>query len=183
MKTTPEDAWRAYQDAECIHDKGTIQNALDGLATDITNRFAGTNPVCVCVLHGGLYTAAELISRLGFPLQQDYLHASRYRGQTTGGTLNWISRPQISLKDRHVLLIDDIHDEGMTLASIVSDCKDAGAAEVLSAVLVNKIHGRKQGTHADFSGLDVPDRYVFGCGMDYQGYLRNLPAVYALKGR
>jgi len=80
-----------------------------------------------------------------------------------------------------VLIVDDILDEGVTLRAVADYCRDAGAREVRVAVLVQKLHDRNQvGVRPDFKGLDVPDRYVFGCGMDYREYFRNLTAIYAL---
>ena len=180
MNISPEEAWRVFQSSDCLHTAAAVDAAFIQLAADIRPHLAATNPVAVCVMQGGLVTAGKLLPLLDFPLQQDYLQASRYGANTTGGQLTWLARPAAELKGRTVLLLDDIHDEGTTLAAIVADCLDAGAAAVFSAVLVNKIHNRKRGTAADFVGLDVPDRYVFGCGMDYQGYLRNLPGIHAL---
>jgi hypoxanthine phosphoribosyltransferase len=117
-----------------------------------------------------------------FPLNYDYIHATRYRGEIRGGELNWIAKSSYSFQDRHILIIDDILDEGLTLAALVKHCKKEGAASVHAAVLVNKLHDRKADLQADFVGLDVEDRYVFGYGMDYKDYLRNVPGIYAVKG-
>ncbi|MGA9341867.1 MAG: phosphoribosyltransferase family protein, partial [Rhodanobacteraceae bacterium] len=115
------------------------------------------------------------------PLEFDYAHATRYRGATEGGQLDWIRRPQLPLDAREVLLVDDILDEGHTLKAIRDDCLDRGARRVLIAVLCDKRHDRRvPGLVADFIGVEVPDRYVFGYGMDYHEQGRNLPAIYAL---
>ncbi len=180
MSVSPEEAWRIFQASDCIHSAAAVDAAFVRLAAEVRAELAGTNPLVICVMQGGMVTAGRLLPLLDFPLQQDYLQASRYGQNITGGALTWLARPATGLEGRTVLLLDDIHDEGQTLAAIVADCLAAGAATVRSAVLVNKIHERKQGTSADFHGLEVPDRYVFGCGMDYQGYLRNLPAIHAL---
>ena len=115
------------------------------------------------------------------PLQYDYIHATRYAGKTRGGELNWVAESGISLEDRHVLIIDDINDEGLTLAAIVKHCKEKNPLSVKTVVLVDKQHDRKQGAPADYVGLSVEDRYVFGYGMDYKGYLRNAPGIFAVK--
>jgi hypoxanthine phosphoribosyltransferase len=134
------------------------------------------------VMNGGLIPAGHLCTRLQFPFQLDYLHATRYSGTTRGGDLHWIARPRFPVTDRVVLVIDDIFDEGTTLAAIVAELWHNGAREVYSAVLVDKYHTRKTpGLKVDFIGLEVPDRYVFGCGMDYHEYWRNLPAIYAVR--
>ena len=135
------------------------------------------------VMTGGLILAGRLLPKLIFPLQVDYLHATRYRGDTSGGELHWIAHPSFPLKDRTVLVMDDILDEGLTLQSILQACRNEGAKDVFSAVLVKKLHDRCiDNVIADFVGLEVEDRYVFGCGMDYHNYHRNLPGIYAVKG-
>lgn len=178
---TPAEAWRVYEESDCLHAAEAVEAALDRMAKALTDRLGDANPLVICVLHGGLVTAGRLIPRLHFPMQQDYLHATRYGDRISGGELNWLARPVSSLIGRHVLLLDDIHDEGTTLDAIVRYCREAGAADVVTAALTNKLHDRKQGRSVDVSGLDVPDRFVFGCGMDYMGYLRNLPGIHALK--
>ena len=111
----------------------------------------------------------------------DYLHATRYRGEAGGDKLTWHARPRAPMTARHVLVVDDIHDEGPTLQAIVEYCREQGAASVVSAVLVEKRHDRRvAGAHADIIGLEVEDRYIFGFGMDYRGGLRHLPEIYAL---
>jgi hypoxanthine phosphoribosyltransferase len=133
-------------------------------------------------MSGAMIPAGILLSHLAFPRHIDYIHASRYRGETSGGELHWRVKPRYELQDRVVLIIDDILDEGLTLQAIIEDCKQLGAAEVYSAVLVKKLHQRNVGIEADFVGLEVADRYVFGFGMDYMEYLRNAPGIYAVKG-
>jgi len=136
-------------------------------------------------MHGGLPFAGQLaleLGALGLDLTFDYLHATRYRGATTGGELTWKHRPATPLRGRRVLLVDDILDEGHTLAAVRDWCLAEGAAEVRIAALAVKRHDRcVEGICADHAGLDVPDRYVFGYGMDFQEHGRNLPAIYALK--
>lgn len=181
MSITPEDARSVLDNADLIHSQRDIEAALDRMATEITARLQHANPLVVCVMTGGLLPTAFLVTRLKFPFQLDYIHATRYRGKTSGGSLHWIARAQHNLRDRVVLLIDDILDEGHTLRSVVDDCLAHGAKVVLTAVTLNKEHGRGQAMTATFVGLPVPDRYVFGFGMDYKEYWRALPAVYAIK--
>lgn len=181
MSITPQQAYAIYSEADCLYDRSEIEAALDRMALDISYALAEANPLVITVMQGGLITAGMLLPRLAFPLQVDYLHATRYRGETSGAELHWIVRPSQTLAGRIVLLIDDIHDEGYTLEAIVRACRDAGARRVYSAVLVNKRHDRKTVYRSDFVGVEVPDRYVFGYGMDYKEYLRNAPGIYAVK--
>lgn len=174
------DVVQTKQTADIVFTSDEIMAAIERMAAAIHQRLADKNPIILAVMTGGMIPAGWLVPRLNFPLQIDYIHATRYQGATTGGRLQWRVRPRLELRDRHILLVDDILDEGHTLAAIVEDCKNAGAIDVLSAVPFNKLHNRKA-MAADFVGLDVPDRYVFGFGMDYKEYWRNLPAVYAVK--
>jgi len=169
-----------YAKAERIYSSQDIAAAYDRLAEAITRSLADSNPLVIPIMVGGLIPGGQLLPRLDFPLQVDYLHATRYQGKTRGGDLHWLVRPSHSLQDRVVLLIDDILDEGVTLSAICDACREAGARQVYTAVLLNKLHSRKSGLEADFVGLDVEDRYVFGCGMDYKDYLRNAPGIYAI---
>lgn len=182
MSVSAEQARRIYQEADCLYTHEQVRHAIERMAGQVTSRLAGENPLVLCVLTGALIPTADLLMFLDFPLEVDYVHATRYGSATCGGELSWIARPRTSLEDRVVLVVDDILDEGITLAAILEACKASGAREVLSAVLVDKHHDRKNGLEADFVGLQVPDRYVFGYGMDYKNYWRNAPGIFAVKG-
>lgn len=181
MPITAQQAQQVWEQADCCFTKSQVEAALDRLGKEISDFYTDKNPLLLCVMNGGLIVTSELLLRLGFPLQYDYIHATRYKGGTRGGELNWIAESKISLKDRHVIVVDDINDEGITLAAIVRHCREQDASTVRTVVLVEKIHDRKQGPSADYVGLKVVDRYVFGYGMDYKGYLRNAPGIYAVK--
>jgi len=175
------DAQTAYDNADCLYDEDQVQAAIVKTAGKINEKLARQDPLVLCVMTGGIIPAGHLLTRLNFPLQIDYIHATRYQGGTKGGKLNWLVRPRQSLKGREVLIIDDIYDEGITLNEIVEYCSAEGATTVYTAVLINKIHDRKHGATPDFVCLETEDRYLFGYGMDYHGYLRNIPGIYAIK--
>lgn len=180
-KITPEEAQTALEKADLLFNTEEIENAITKMATSITTRLSNHNPLLLPIMNGGLVVGGKLIPQLNFPLQVDYLHATRYRGETSGSELHWLKKPVQTLKDRVVLLIDDILDEGITLAAIIDYCHEAGAQDVLTAVLAEKIIEQdKPIQHADFTGLTVPNRYVFGYGMDYYEYHRNLAGIYAV---
>lgn len=168
--------------AVMLHSPAQIHRALDRMAAEIEDELAGTLPVVLVILTGGIIPAGHILTRLSFPLEIDYLHATRYRGNTTGiEQVEWRCKSRLSLEGRTVLVIDDILDEGHTLKSVQDYCRSHGAARSYSAVLIEKQHDRRvAGVHADFVGLVVEDTYVFGFGMDYQGYLRNLNGIFAL---
>ncbi len=166
--------------ADCLHTGAEVDAAFDRMAAAITQQLGDSEPLVICVMQGGLISTGLLLARLHFPLQIDYIHASRYGGGTRGGALDWKVAPHHDLTGRTILLVDDIHDEGVTLKAIIDYCQQQGASRVMSAVLVNKQHARKCEPLADFVGLNVVDRYLFGYGMDYKGYLRNAPGIYAV---
>lgn len=167
--------------AEKLYDEAQIASAVKRLAGEIVAHCRGEELLVQCVMNGGLITTALLVPHIPNLLRMDYVHASRYREQMHGGHLDWKVGPSLDVKGQSVLVVDDIFDEGYTLKAICDYCREQGAASVRSAVLVNKTHNRKvDGFVPDFVGLTVPDRYVFGSGMDYNGYLRNLPGIFAL---
>jgi hypoxanthine phosphoribosyltransferase len=175
----------ALANAELIVDRAMLDTAISAMAAPIARDYAGEVPVYLTVMHGALPFAGQLsleLGVLGLDLEFDYLHATRYRGATSGGELTWKHRPATPLQGRRVLLADDILDEGHTLAAIRAWCLEQGARDVRIAALAVKVHDRcVPGLHADYVGVEVPDRYVFGYGMDYHEQGRNLPAIYALK--
>ncbi len=171
-------------EADCLYSEADVEAAITRVAAAINADLAERNPVVFCVMHGGLIFSGKLLTQLDFPLEASYLHASRYRNQTSGGELFWKAKPEVSFIDRDVLIIDDILDEGHTLGAIIDFCHHAGAANVHTAVLIDKDHDRKArpDLKADYVGLPCIDRYIFGYGMDYKGYWRNAPGIYAVKG-
>lgn len=165
--------------ADLLHDKQEVDAAIDSMANKINLLLADRNPVYLCVMNGGMVIGGELLTRLSIPLTVDAINASRYQNQTSGSTIEWVLKPRTPLQGRTVLIVDDILDEGITLEAIYQYCLDQGATSVYSAVLVDKILDHEKPVHADFVGLTVENRYLFGYGMDYKGYLRNMPGIYA----
>jgi hypoxanthine phosphoribosyltransferase len=179
-----EEIVKVMQEADCLHDDAEVSAALDKMADQITTRLSELNPIVYVVLNGGIIAAGQLLPRLRFPLEVSYLHATRYGDKTQGGQLHWKVKPTEDMHDRTVLIVDDILDEGNTLAAVIEYCKAQGASEVLTAVVVNKKHDRKAypGMSGDFVGIEVEDRFLFGCGMDYKGFWRNTLGIYAVRG-
>lgn len=169
------------QNAELLYDMTQINVALDEIAAELIEHYQGKKPVMLCVMNGSVITAGHLLPRLPFVLEQDYIHATRYGDKTVGGELAWQAKPNIDIKGRHVVLIEDIFDEGYTLAALRKFCQQAGALSVRCACLLDKQREGKVGPPPEYIGMTVPDRYVFGFGMDAGGYWRNLPAIYMMK--
>lgn len=166
--------------SELLYTEQEVGAAYDRMAVEITACLKDKDPIVTCVMNGGVIPTGQLMPRLDFPMRQDYLHATRYRGETSGGHLDWLRQPQENIQGQTILVIDDILDEGYTLDAIVKSCIEAGAANVYSAVLIEKLHDRSNGYKADFVGLQLEDKYLYGCGMDYKGYLRNAAGIYAV---
>ena len=180
---TARDLAEVLPGADLIHAPAVLESAIARMARGIDAALGGRPALFLTVMQGALPFAGQLATRIEAPLRFDYVHATRYRGAISGGELHWIKRPSLDLAGATVLLVDDILDEGHTLKAIRDACLDEGAARVLLAVLCDKRHARRTpGIEADFVGVEVPDRYVFGYGMDYYEQGRNLPAIYAVDG-
>lgn len=168
-------------DSHPVHDAAAVRAAIARLAIRIDLELHTANPVVVAVLQGGLYLAGQLLPFLRFPLSQATVQVSRYGDAERGSALQWLSPLSMDVRGRVVLLVDDVFDEGITLELLLRHVRDAGAARVLSAVLVRKAVPRTVMMQPDFVGLESGAGYLFGCGMDYRGSWRNLPEIRALR--
>ena len=176
-----EDAWEILNRAEQIFSADDVGRAIKRLAVDITQTLQGDYPLVLSVMGGAVVFSGHLLPLLRFPLEFDAIHVSRYGDETQGGELQWRVLPKEPVAGRTILVLDDILDEGHTLVAIRDKMLALGAKRILNAVLVDKTLARDKPIKANFVGLTVPNRYVFGCGMDAFGLWRNLPAIYALK--
>jgi len=173
----------ALAQAELLYERNTLESVIADMGRKIDAALDGERAVFLPVMNGALIFAGQLALAIRTDLEFDYVHATRYRGATSGSDLHWLREPAVSLVDRVVLLVDDILDEGHTLKAVREDCYRRGAKRVLIASLCTKRHDRLvDGIASDFNGVELPDRYVFGYGLDYYEQGRNLPAIYALKG-
>ena len=181
MNVSPEEAWRILDTADEVCSEDCVKAEVSRMASEITALLRERNPLVLAVMRGSVIFAGQLLPLLRFPLQFDYLDATRYGSDTVGGELSWKVSPGTAVAGREVLVVDDILDEGITLAAIRQKLLEMGAKRFYSAVFADKDLGREKPVTADFVGCVVPNRYVFGFGMDAYGLWRNLPAVYALK--
>ena len=170
------------REAVCVHDEAAIASALDVMAKDITQTLEAAAPLFLCVVIGGIIPTGLLLPRLDFPLELDYIHATRYRGELEGQSVEWKQKPSIDLQGRTVVLVDDVLDGGLTLSALITFCQEHNADKVYTAVLVDKKRTRETGglEKADFTGLEADNRYLFGYGMDYKKTLRNAPGIFAI---
>jgi hypoxanthine phosphoribosyltransferase len=174
-------AWRFLESSDPVASAQEVQAAIRRLAGEIESALGERYPLVLAVMGGAVVFAGQILPLLRFPLDFDYVHASRYGAATSGSAIQWRVRPPELVKGRAVLVLDDILDHGETMAAIRVGLLQLGAASVHSAVLVEKKLDIKKPTSADFVGLRIPDRFVFGCGMDAKGYWRNLPEIRAMK--
>ena len=180
VKMVPAEVREVFSKATCLYSRFDIEAALEKMATQISYELSHTNPLILCVVVGGIIPLGNLLIHLDFPLEVDYVHVSRYGDATKGANLTWKVKPSADMTGRTVLIVDDILDGGVTLGELVRFCEDQGAGAVHTAVLVDKKHVREEGgvKTADFTGLEAEDRFLFGYGLDYKGYLRNAPGIY-----
>lgn len=180
VASVSSDILAAREAAECLFDAAAVERAVDQLAVRLTLRLHDAHPIVMCVMNGGMILTAELLLRLQFPLEVSYVHATRYRDATQGAVLEWRAAPAADVTGRTVLLVDDVLDEGHTLAAVDARLRESGAANVVTAVLVDKQIGRPRPVRVDDAALQCPDRFLFGHGMDYRGHWRNVAGIYAL---
>jgi len=182
MQTTTKLS-EVLENAECLYSADELFSALDRMGLEITQQLKDSNPIVLCVMTGALVPAGHLLTRLHFPLEVDYIHVTRYRGSMRGGDLHWLVEPRLDLAGRVILVVDDIMDGGLTLSAIIDFCKQSQAKSVHTAVMVSKNRQREPGVdfEPDFVGVTTEDRYVFGFGLDYKEYWRNVPGIYAVK--
>lgn len=174
-------AWQILEAAELIHSAAAVDAAIARVAAEITAALKDRYPLVLSVMGGAVVFTGRILPLLNFPLDFDYIHASRYAGTTSGGAVDWKVEPKGNVSGRVVLVLDDILDAGETMLAIRERVLALGAQAFYSAVLTDKKRDQAKAICADFVGLSLPDRYVFGCGMDAHGIWRNLPAIYALK--
>ena len=177
-----KDAWAFLENSDLVAGAEQVQAAIGRVAGEIQSQFKDRYPLALVVMGGAVVFAGQLLPQLRMPLDLDYIHATRYGAATRGGSIDWRVPPPAEVRGRAVLVLDDILDGGQTMAAIRDRLLELGAKSFHCAVLVEKILPKKKPLAADFVGLTIPDRFVFGCGMDAKGYWRNLPEIRAMKG-
>ena len=180
MRSTAE-AWQMLESAQMIHSAAAVEAAVARVAAEVSAALKERYPLVLSVMGGAVVFTGRILPMLQFPLDFDYIHASRYGDATSGGEIRWKVEPTGNVADRVVLVLDDILDIGDTMHAIRERILKLGAKAFYCAVLTDKQKRQPKPIEADFVGLSLPDRYVFGCGMDVSGAWRNLPAIYALK--
>lgn len=168
--------------AELLLTEKQIEQVFDRLSVQIKEDFSEKTPLILAVMKGGYFAASELIKRLDFPLEFDYLEATRYGKNTSGASLRWLHQPETQIESRDIILVDDVFDQGVTLAEISTYLLKSGVKSLKSLVLIEKqLEDRSTDFYPNYVGAKLPNKFLFGCGMDIGGFWRNLPQVYATK--
>ena len=178
----PNASWAFLEDSDLVASETEVQAGIARVAAQIEEQFRQRYPLVLVVMGGAVVFAGQLLPRLRMPLDLDYLHATRYGDATQGGSIEWRVAPPAGVRGREVLVLDDILDGGHTMCAIRERLLALGAKTFHCAVLVEKILPQRKPIAPDFVGLRIPDRFVFGCGMDAKGYWRNLPEIRAMRG-
>ncbi len=181
MMLSSQQARDILQQADLLCTAEEVQAAVARVAREINSAMAGAHPLVLSVMGGAVVFTGQLLPLLDFPLDFDYVHVSRYGSKQQGGALHWKVEPRETVAGRAVLVVDDILDEGETLDAVKRRVMDQGATGFYCAVFADKLNGKNKPIQADFVGMELPDRFVFGFGMDIHGAWRNLPAIYAVK--
>ena len=159
-----------------------IQTKCQELGKRITKDYDGKSPILVCLLKGGVPFMAELMKHIECDMEMDFIDVSSYDGINSTGTVRLVRDVNCDVANRHILLVDDIVDTGMTLTEVVKIFKERKAITVETVTLVDKPEGRKVlGMKPKYVGYPIPNRFVVGFGLDYNELYRNLPYIGILK--
>ena len=173
---------KILENSRVLFDRERVAAAVQKMADEINAHYGNEPVIVISVMTGAIIPAAWLVTRLKMPVQMDFVHATRYRGGLYGAELEYRVPPRLELADQDVLIVDDIFDEGHTLAAIKGSVEKRKARSVKMAALVRKDHDRGlPRDYVDFVGQDVPDVYVFGCGMDAYEEWRHLDEILVLE--
>ena len=177
-------AQEIHSSADLLFDQDIVDQGIADLATKVAKDCEDDFPLVLCVMNGGLYLTGQLLRHWDFPMTVDYVHATRYRLATLGKDVLWKAYPQNEIRDRHVIIVDDIFDQGYTLEEVKSYCVKHGAKKCSSVFLIRKSHDRKKADiQPDYVGLECGDCYVYGAGMDLNGHFRNLSSIYYIASK
>ena len=167
--------------SKCLMKQNEVEKLMRAMAKEIEIKLGDLNLVILTIMSGGLVPTGIFMKYFQSACELDYIHLTRYENQTTGGKIKWHRQPQKIVQDRNILLIDDILDQGITLETAMHECYNQGAKSVHTAVMVKKnIPCRSGIQNSDFYAFELPEEYLFGSGLDYKGYFRNLDGIYSL---
>lgn len=158
-----------------------IEATVKRLAAEIRWDYCDKHPILIGVLKGSFMFMADLIRLLDFPLEVDFIWLSSYGGRKTSGRIKLVQGVQSKIKDRHVLVIEDIIDTGLTTAFVLDYLKRRRPASLRLCTLTEKPARRKVPVNIDYLGLTVPNRFIVGYGIDWNERFRYLDSIYAIE--
>jgi hypoxanthine phosphoribosyltransferase len=168
------------KESSVLYSNREIHLAIKKIAEEINRDIQSDVLYVLTVMNGGLYFSAHLIPLLKHTIYHDYIHATRYGNKAHGGLLHWIKEPEDTIEGKNILIIDDILDEGITLSEIISKCKKMGANNIFYTALFNKLTDKEKSILPGYHVLNVPNKFVFGFGLDYKGFGRALPDLHII---
>lgn len=178
--TVQQQAMALWQRADRLFSLAEMDASLAGMAAAMNQRLADRVPLLLCAMNGAVVTVGRLLPMLDFPLELDSLHVTRYGQAAAGGELQVRAWPMTPIQGRHVIIVDDILDKGRTLDAMLHHCRSLGALTISIAVMVDKQCRREVEIRPDYVGVAAPDRFLVGYGLDYKGFMRNAPGLFAL---
>ncbi len=158
-----------------------IEKAIQEVAEKINKDLDGKDPLFICVLNGSFIFAAELMKRITIPSEVSFVKMSSYKGTTSTGKIKEIYGLEEDIKGRTVVIVEDIIDTGHTMTLILEQLTCDEPKEILITTLLLKPDALKNPIHADYIALSIPNDFIVGYGLDYDGYGRNLPHIYKIK--
>lgn len=168
---------------EVLLTEGQIQEKIEELGKILSEEYRGKNPVVIGVLKGVVVFYADMIRWLAVPCQMDFMWVSSYEGADSSGSVVVKRDITTDIKDRHVLILEDIFDTGNSLSFVHKHLMEKEPASLKICTLLDKPSRRKPGVtlQADYVGFTIPNAFVVGYGLDYNEYYRNLPYIGVLK--
>lgn len=157
-----------------------IQEAVKNVAETINHEIAGTNPLFICVLNGAFMFAADLMKHINFPCEITFIKLSSYDGLYTTGTVKEIIGLNESVVGRNVVVVEDIVDTGITMERILDSLHAKGAKEIRVATFLQKPDALQRPIKVDYVAMKIPNDFIVGYGLDYDGYGRNLKDIYTV---
>lgn len=157
-----------------------IQNRIREIAADITVKYKDKNPLFLVILNGAFMFAADLMRNLDFECDVQFIKASSYQGLSSTGKVSFGKVEELKLNDRHVILVEDIVDSGLTLNSFIPKLAEYHPKSLAVCTLLDKAEARVFDVDVDYTAFTIADHFVIGYGLDFDGAGRNLPHIYQL---
>lgn len=158
-----------------------ILNAIDDIAKKMNNDLEGKDPLFICVLNGSFMFAAELMKRVNVPAQISFVRMSSYQGTESTGELKEVYGLDENIENRTLVILEDIVDTGFTMSKMIDQLKSKSPKEIKIATLLFKPNALKVKLNLDYVALEIPNDFIVGFGLDYDGYGRNLADIYKIK--